>query len=191
MNDTPVPPLRAFAGFLRQERTTLTESWRSAVFGDAGLVEADKLTYGQLADHLPEILDGICTALDVEDLERVEPAIERDARIHGKVRWQQGFRIDGPVHDLDLFRQVLDHAAETFAESNAAFTRRQEGRARRLIDEALGLVTVTSLREVVTERDRKIDEYTSSLERANHELQLKQRLVSHLYDRVENWRAHR
>ncbi|MBT2793599.1 sensor histidine kinase, partial [Paraburkholderia strydomiana] len=50
------------------------------------------------------------------------------------------------------------------------------------IDEALGFVTVTSIREVVTERDRKIDEYTGSLERANHELTSKQRLVSDLYE---------
>jgi hypothetical protein len=128
----------------------------NAVFGDAGLVEADKLTYDQLADHLPEILDGICTALEACDLEQVEPAIERDTRMHGKVRWQQGSRIDELVHELDLFRQVLADAAETFAASNDAFTRRHEGRARRLIDEAL----VTSIREVVTERDRKIDEYT-------------------------------
>jgi signal transduction histidine kinase len=153
-----------------------------AVFGDAGLVEADKLTYDQLADHLPEILDGICTALDARDLEQAEPAIERDARMHGKVRWQQGYRIDELVHELDLFQQVLADAAETFAESNDAFTRRHEGRAQRLIDEALSFVTVTSIREVVTERGRKIDEYTRSLERANHELTLKQRLVSDLYE---------
>ncbi|MFL9989366.1 sensor histidine kinase [Paraburkholderia sediminicola] len=182
MNDTPVPPLRAFAGFLRQERTTLTEKWMKAVSGDADLVGADRLTYDQLADHLPEILDGICTALDAQDLEQAEPAIERDARTHGKVRWQQGYRIDELVHELDLFRQVLADAAGTFAESNDAFTRRHEGRARRLIDEALGFVTVTSIREVVTERDRKIDDYTGSLERANHELTLKQRLVSDLYE---------
>lgn len=154
----------------------------TAVSGDAGLVEADKLTYKQLADHLPEILDGICTALDAQDLEPAEPAIERDARTHGKVRWQQGYRIDEVVHELDLFRQVLADAAETFAESNDAFTRRHERRARRLIDDALGVVTVTSIREAVTERDRKIDEYTGSLERANHELTLKQRLVSDLYE---------
>jgi hypothetical protein len=59
--------------------------------GDAGPVEADKLTYDQLADHLPEILDGICTALEARDLEQAEPPIERDARMHGKVRWQQGY----------------------------------------------------------------------------------------------------
>jgi signal transduction histidine kinase len=182
MTDTQAGPLRNFAAFLRRERTTLMEQWMKAVFGDAGLVEADKLTYAQLADHLPEILDGICTALDAQDLEQAEPAIERDARTHGKVRWQQGYRIDELVHELDLFRQVLADAAEMFAESNSAFTRRHEGRARRLIDEAIGVVTVTSIREAVTERDRKIDEYTGSLERANHELTLKQRLVSDLYE---------
>jgi hypothetical protein len=82
-----------------------------------------------------------------------------------------------------LFRQVLADAAETLAESNDAFTRRREGRARRLIDEALSFVTVTSIREVVSKRDRKIDEYTGSLERANHELALKQRLVSGVTNR--------
>ncbi len=182
MNDKQAAPLRSFAGFLRRERTTLTEKWMNAVSGDAGLVEADKLTYDQLADHLPEILDGICSALDAQDLEQAEPAIERDARTHGMVRWQQGYRIDGLVHELDLFRHVLADAAETFAESDDAFTRRHERRAGRLIDEALGFVTVTSIREVVTERDRKIDGYTGSLERANLELTLKQRLVRDLYE---------
>ncbi|WP_168788962.1 sensor histidine kinase [Paraburkholderia aromaticivorans] len=182
MTDTQTAPLRSFAGFLRRERTTLTEKWMNAVSGDAGLVEADKLTYDQLADHLPEILDGICSALDAQDLEQAEPAIERDARTHGMVRWQQGYRIDELVHELDLFRHVLADAAETFAESDDAFTRRHERRAGRLIDEALGFVTVTSIREVVTERDRKIDGYTGSLERANLELTLKQRLVSDLYE---------
>ena len=43
-------------------------------------------------------------------------------------------------------------------------------------------VTLTSIREVVTERDRKIDEYTGRLERANHELLLKQKLVGELYE---------
>jgi hypothetical protein len=93
MTDTQAAPLRSFAGFLRRERTALTEKWMNAVSGDPGLVEADKLTYDQLADHLPEILDGICTALDAQELEQAEPAIERDARTHGKVRWQQGYRI--------------------------------------------------------------------------------------------------
>ena len=67
MTDTRVGPLHRFADFVREERTRLTERWMNAVVGDADLVEADKLTYQQLVDHLPEILEELCTVLDVED----------------------------------------------------------------------------------------------------------------------------
>ncbi|MFM0164197.1 sensor histidine kinase [Paraburkholderia sediminicola] len=182
MTETRPSPLRKFADFIREQRARLTEKWIKAVFGDVDLVEADKLTYQQLADHLPEILEGLCRALDVEDLERVEPAIERDARKHGMVRWRQGYRIEELVRELDLFHQVLADALEEFADQESTFTRRHEGRARRLVAETLSMVTLTSIKEVVSERDRKIDEYTGRLERANHELTLKQRLVGDLYE---------
>jgi hypothetical protein len=154
----------------------------NAVASDVDLVEADKLTYQQLVDHLPELLDGLCAALDSEDLERVEPSIERNAKKHGKVRWRQGYRIEELVRELDLFHQVLADSLEEFAAQDNTFTRRHESRARRLIAEAFSMVSYTSIKEVVSERDRKIDEYTGRLERANHELTLKQRLVSDLYE---------
>ncbi|CAE6716758.1 Adaptive-response sensory-kinase SasA [Paraburkholderia domus] len=182
MTETRPSPLRKFADFVREQRTRLTEQWMKAVFGDTDLVEADKLTYQQLADHLPEILEGLCRALDVEDLERVEPAIERNARKHGMIRWRQGYRIEELVRELDLFHRVLSDALEEFAGQDSTFTRRHENRARRLVAETFSMVTVTSIREVVSERDRKIDEYTGRLERANHELTLKQRLVGDLYE---------
>jgi signal transduction histidine kinase len=182
MTDTPTGPLGGFANVLRRERDRLTEQWMKAVFGDVDLIEADKLTYEQLADHLPEILDGLCVALEAQDLEKVEPAMERDARMHGMVRWRQGYRIEELVRELDLFHQTLADALEAFGDTERTFTRRHEKRARRLIAEALSFVTLTSIREAVSERDRKIDDYTGKLERANHELTLKQRLVADLHE---------
>jgi signal transduction histidine kinase len=182
MTNNRVSPLRNFADFVRAEQIPLTEQWMNAVSSDADLVEADKLTYQQLADHLPEILEGLCAALDIEDLERVESSIERNARKHGKVRWRQGYRIEELVRELDLFHQVLAEALEDFASRDSTFTRRHESRARRLIAETFSMVSHASIKEVVSERDRKIDEYTGRLERANHELTLKQRLVSDLYE---------
>ena len=81
-----------------------------AVFHDTELTEADRLTYEQLADHIPNILEEICSALEDQDLDQVEPAIERNARKHGKLRWRQGYRIDELVRELDLFRQMLTGA---------------------------------------------------------------------------------
>lgn len=173
--------LHSLARFLRREQARLTERWMQAVAADADLVEADRLTWEQLADHLPAILDGICTALEAQDLQPVERAIERNARQHGNVRWQQGYRIDELVRELELFRQEMDDAVRAFAESDGAFTRDQESRARRLIDEALSFVTLTSIREVIGERDRTIAAYTSQLERANQELREQQHEVSELH----------
>ncbi|MCY0853674.1 sensor histidine kinase [Cupriavidus sp. D39] len=182
MIDTQVKPLRAFAVFLRHEQARLTAKWMAIVCADADLVEADKLTHEQLADHLPAILEGICTALDEGDLERVEGAIERNAKKHGEVRWQQGYHLDELVRELDLFRQVLTGAVLEFAETHSYFTRHHEARTQHLIDEALSFVTLTSIREVIDEQNRKINEYTGRLEQANHELTEKQRLVSGLYE---------
>jgi signal transduction histidine kinase len=182
MTDIRIGPLRGFADFVRRERSRLTEQWMKAVFGEVGLVEADKLTYEQLADHLPEILDALCEALDAQDLESVEPVIERDARQHGLVRWRQGYRIEELVRELDLFHETLADALEAYADTDNTFTRRHEKRARRLIAEALSFITLTSIREALSERDRRIEEYTAELERANYELTLKQRLVSDLLE---------
>jgi signal transduction histidine kinase len=182
MTDRRVSPLRNFANFIRAERARLTRQWMHAVSVDADLVEADKLTYQQLADHLPEILEELCVGLDAEDLERVETSIERDAKKHGNVRWRQGYRIEELVRELDLFQQVLIEALEEFVERDRTCTRRHESRARRLIAEAFSVVTYASIKEVVGERDRKIDEYTGQLERANHELTLEQRKVGDLYE---------
>jgi signal transduction histidine kinase len=182
MPDTQLRPLRAFAESLRLEQVNLTERWMRAVFHDIELSDADRLTYEQLSDHIPAILEEICSALEDQDLDQVEPAIERNARKHGKLRWRQGYRIDELVRELDLFRQMLAGQIVQFSESRPFFTRRHEERARHFIDEAVSFVTLTSIREVLTERDRKIDEYTGQLERANHELTLKQKLVGDLYE---------
>jgi hypothetical protein len=99
-------------------------------FGSLHVIDNQMPLPGSTRDSPETILDGICTALDAPDLERAEPAIERNARTHGKVRWQQGYRIDELVHELDLFRQVLADAAEAFAESNDTFTRRHERRSQ-------------------------------------------------------------
>jgi signal transduction histidine kinase len=153
-----------------------------AVAEDVDVVHSDELTRAQLADHLPVIFDEICFALEAQDLAPVEPAIRRNARIHGKWRWRQGYQIGELVRELELFRQVLTGAVADFAQAHDYFTRGHEEQARHLIGEAVSTVTMTSIQEVILERDRKIDEYTGKLERANHELLLKQKLVSDLHD---------
>ena len=105
---TPLPAdLKGLVATLRAQQTALTERWMKLVFGDAEVEHSDQLTYRQLADHLPSIFEEICIVLERRNLRDQEGAIERNARQHGQWRWQQGYRIDELVRELDLFRQVL------------------------------------------------------------------------------------
>lgn len=182
MSQIATGALKGLATALREQQTQLTEHWMQLVFGDAEVEHSDDLTYRQLADHVPRIFDEICLVLESQDMDSQEHAIEHDAREHGKWRWQQGYRIDELVRELDLFRQVLLAAIGDYAQRHSSFDRRREERARLITDQTLSFVTLTSVREAVGERDRKLDEYTGMLERANQELTLRQRLISDLYE---------
>lgn len=182
VNNWRITPLGAFSHYLREQYGRLFEQWLTAIAAEAALVDADRLTREQLSDHLPDIFEGICVAVEACDLEGVEATVAGDARRHGGVRWSQGYRIEELSRELDLFRQVLLGAVEDFAALNRAFTRMHEKRARQLVDEAISLITMNSIREAIGERDRRINEYTHALERANQELTLRQQLVDALHE---------
>jgi signal transduction histidine kinase len=182
MSQLTAGALKGLATALRQQQKQLTEHWMQLAFGDADVEHSDDLTYRQLADHIPRIFDEICLVLESQDMDSQEHAIEQEARQHGKWRWQQGYRVDELVRELDLLRQVLLAAIGDYAQNYPSFDRKREERARLITDQALSFVTLTSIREAVGERDRKLDEYTGMLERANQELTLRQRLISDLYE---------
>ncbi|MDR5762673.1 HAMP domain-containing sensor histidine kinase [Caballeronia sp. LZ035] len=182
MSDTSVGSSNGLVAALRAQQQTLTEQWMKLVFGDQEVEHSDQLTYRQLADHLPDIFNEICIVLESRNMRDQEGAIERNARQHGQWRWQQGYRVDELVRELDLFRQVLLLAIGDYASTHDDFSRADEEHARLMTDEVVSFVTLASIREAVGERDRKLDEYTGMLERANYELTLRQKLISELYE---------
>jgi signal transduction histidine kinase len=182
MGELAAGDMKGLAAALRAQQTKLTERWMKLVFGDQEVEHSDQLTYRQLADHLPSIFKEICVVLESRNLRDQEGAIERDARQHGQWRWKQGYRVDELVRELDLFRQVLLQAIGDYAAAHPGFPRADEEHARLMTDEVVSFVTLASIREAVSERDRKIDEYTGMLERANYELTLRQKLIGDLYE---------
>jgi signal transduction histidine kinase len=152
------------------------------VSGDTDVEKSDSLSRLQLADHLPAIFEEICVALEHQDLDVAQVAVERDAREHGQWRWRQGYRLDELVRELDLFRQVLTDAVEAYAAADGQFRGSDQGKARYVVDEVISYVTLGSIREVLRERDNKIDEYTGQLERANDELRRSKRRIDKLYE---------
>jgi signal transduction histidine kinase len=151
------------------------------IFDDVEIEHADALSAPQLADHLPRIFDEICLVLESQDMDSQESAIEHDAQRHGKWRWEQGYRVDEVVRELNVFRQVLIAAIADYARRHTSFDRKREERACRMTDQVISFVTLTSIREAVDERDRRLADYTGMLERANRELTLQRRQIAEMY----------
>jgi signal transduction histidine kinase len=179
---TDIRPFRLLANYLRREKDRLVARWMKIVSGDSDVEKSDSLSRTQLADHLPAIFEEICSALEHQEIEVAQVAVESDAREHGHWRWRQGYRLDELVRELDLFRQVLTDAVEAYAAADDRFGASDQGKARYVIDEVISYVALGSIREVLRERDNQIDEYTGQLERANAELRRSKHRVDKLYE---------
>lgn len=182
MSDIFVGALKGLATALRAQESILTARWIQHVLGDSEVVHAGDMSYTQIADHVPAIFSEICVVLESQDMDSQEPALEYNARQHGKWRWEQGYRIDEVVRELDLFRQVLMTAIGEFASLDTTFDRAREHRARIIVDRVISFVTLTSIRESVAERDRQLATYTGKLELANRELTQHQKELGDVYE---------
>ncbi len=182
MSDIFVGALKGLATALRAQESVLTARWIQHVLGDSEVVHAGDMSYTQIADHVPAIFGEICVVLESQDMDSQEPALEYNARQHGKWRWEQGYRIDEVVRELDLFRQVLMTAISEFASFDTTFDRAREHRARVIVDRVISFVTLTSIRESVAERDRQLATYTGKLELANRELTQHQKELGDVYE---------
>ena len=90
--------------YLRSRRETVTQVWLHAVQTSPDFTTPDRIPVPQLVDHLPDLYDSLLECLQGE---QAGEAADADARTHGRVRWQQEFRIDELLRELLLFRRVV------------------------------------------------------------------------------------
>ena len=73
---TDICPFRLLANHLRREKESLVARWMKIVSGDTDVGKSDTLSRMQLADHLPAIFEEICAALEHQDLDVAQGAVE-------------------------------------------------------------------------------------------------------------------
>jgi two-component system CheB/CheR fusion protein len=120
--------IAAFAQALRATKESLVERWLAEV-GQEGFSSAQELSTTQLRDHVPELLEGVCAAVEGSGA----PVGETEGQEHGHQRWGTGYDIGEVVRELTLLRNVLLAALEEYADAAPEFTRGDEREARRRI----------------------------------------------------------
>jgi signal transduction histidine kinase len=168
--ESPRAALLRFADYLGQQEAALTEQWLMAVRRDPKIATADRLTHQQLLDHLPDLYRGLCNFLRTRDATTLAEDVKSGAELHGEFRWQDGYRIEELVREIEAFRGIVAAAVARFSSQDAAFKGVVENAARTLVHQFFAEVGVNSVKQYASEREAVVHAYTEKLETANIQL---------------------
>lgn len=98
---------RRFSSLFRQHLDPFTRAWTDEVYADRRTDLATLLTFRELVEHVPEILEELGGLLDARA--EAEALCEGARRLRGfaRVRFQQGVLIDEVARELMLLRSTL------------------------------------------------------------------------------------
>src|SRR5215207_10867771 len=89
---------------LKNGQETIVRTWTEKVAADRRVKSDDRLSYLQLVDHIPQIVEELHDALG--DGNGHAPALTQ-GREHGRQRWRQGYELKEVVRELTLLRVTL------------------------------------------------------------------------------------
>jgi hypothetical protein len=97
-----------FTKLIRQYEEAIIRAWVEEMYADRHTQLPGLLSYGQLINHFPDILEELAHILDTGagDAEIIEAT--RRLRSHAQIRFHQGGLIDEVARELMIFRRVFN-----------------------------------------------------------------------------------
>lgn len=96
---------------LKNGQETIVRTWTEKVTADRRVTSDERLSYLQLVDHIPQIVEELHDALREG---AAEPAVLCEGREHGRQRWRQGYQLKEVVRELTLLRVTLVEFIELY-----------------------------------------------------------------------------
>jgi hypothetical protein len=97
-----------FTKLVRQYEGAIIGAWVDEMYADKRTDLPALLSYGQLIDHLPEVLEELALLIDQNASEHEITDTTRRLRAHAQIRFQQGALIDEVARELMIFRKVFE-----------------------------------------------------------------------------------
>jgi hypothetical protein len=126
-NNPEVPPAvkEAISRLLKSGQETIVRDWTEKVTADRRVSSDARLSYVQLIDHVPQIVEELQQAIARGEQEAPRMS---EGREHGRQRWRQGYELKEVVRELTLLRATLVEFLERYsgalpARTPADFTR--------------------------------------------------------------------
>ena len=133
--------LSRLADYILEHVDWIMKAWVGAIQRQPDIQSSDNLTYRQVVDHLPFICHDLADRLRSSDTEGTGTSKEH-ARLHGRHRWEQGYRLEEVIREAGIIRHVfavecLDAIATALPEFDAQARVAAETIIHRFFDDVL------------------------------------------------------
>jgi len=135
-----------YVALFRQHQETIIRRWVDEIYRERRTDLPEALSFGQLVDHYPEMLDELARLLDNRAAASEIMEVARRIREHAHVRFQRGVLIDEVARELMLFRRTVNdflwREGLSATLGDLRELRDALGRANQFVDEVLAQAVV-------------------------------------------------
>jgi len=96
--------------YLLAHREEIVGEWLRAVEQNPDISSSDYLKDKEaLRDHLPGLCQNLAELLKSPQSDQIRAEVSRAARVHGKYRWLQGYRLEEVIREASIVRRIISH----------------------------------------------------------------------------------
>jgi signal transduction histidine kinase len=156
--------LSELSNYLLAQREEIIGEWLRAVEQNPDISSSDHLKYKELVDHLPELCQDLAELLKSPQSNQSRTEVSRAARVHGKYRWRQGYRLEEVIREASIVRRVLFHNwVDAYARKVPKFDGETRRAAEDIIHQAVDDVIADSAEQFVEEQEKGLSELNAEL----------------------------
>lgn len=158
--------LANFGEFIIERREDIARYWVAAVDRSAHIEASEDLTFRQLLDHLPQICEELASVLQEPTPELPRTEANRPSRVHGRKRWEQGYRLDEVLREICIIRRdFLGRWLTAFQEQRGPMESATQQKAKQIVDWFFDDVMIDSAVQFVEEQHQQMRDVHSALQR--------------------------
>ncbi|PYI87543.1 MAG: hypothetical protein DMF03_13155 [Verrucomicrobia bacterium] len=157
--------LSELGDYLLAHREGIIGEWLRAVEQNPDISSSDHLKdKEELLDHLPELCQNLAELLKSPQSNQNRSEVFRAARVHGRYRWRQGYRLEEVIREASVVRRIISHNwLDAYAREVPKFDGGTRRAAENIIHEAVDDVIADSAEQFVEEQLKGTSDLNSQL----------------------------
>ena len=169
--------LSELGNYLLAHREQIIGEWLEAIEQNPDISSLAHLKdEEELADHLPELCKNLAKLLKAPQSGQKRAEVTRAARVHGRYRWRQGYRLEEVIREASVVRRIISHNwLDAYARKVAKLDSGTRRVAENIIHQAVDDVVSDSAKQFVEEQLRATNHLNSQLADAIAELRHQKR----------------